>query len=80
MAIGVYIDTKGSAGISANANMAKAYGNGETTTHANSHINVAGTPIPKTTGFVGATVIPSASGSLFDNIAFYVVVAVTFKI
>ena len=30
--IGVYIDTKGSAGISANANMAKGYGNGETPT------------------------------------------------
>ncbi|WP_410473288.1 hemagglutinin repeat-containing protein [Faucicola mancuniensis] len=41
--MGVYADTKGSAGISANANMAKAYGNGETTTNANSHINVAGT-------------------------------------
>ena len=40
--IGVYADTTGNAGFTANANMAKGYGNGETTTQTNSHVNVAG--------------------------------------
>ena len=39
----MYASTQNGAGITANANMAKGYGNGETTTNANSHINVGGT-------------------------------------
>ncbi|OPH35988.1 Possible hemagglutinin (DUF638) [Moraxella atlantae] len=41
--VGGYASTQSGAGITANANRAKGYGNGETTTHANSHIHVGGT-------------------------------------
>lgn len=40
--IGVYADSKNS-GFTVNANTAKGYGNGETTTNVNSHVTVGGT-------------------------------------
>ena len=48
-AIGGYADTSGSAGITASASRAKGYANSDSTTYANSHINVGG----KTTFDIG---------------------------
>ena len=42
-AIGGYADSAGSAGITASASRAKGHANSDSTTHANSHINVGGT-------------------------------------
>ena len=44
-AIGGFADTTGSAGITANASRAKGYANSDSTTYANSQINVGGTTI-----------------------------------
>jgi filamentous hemagglutinin len=42
-ALGVYADTSGSGGITASASKAKGHANSDSTTYANSHINVSGT-------------------------------------
>ncbi len=42
-AIGGFADTRGSAGITASASRAKGYANSDTTTYANSQVNVGGT-------------------------------------